>query len=218
MNTITDNDIHQQIQQLLPWFINQTLAQPEQQQVEQHLKQCLVCRREWLDLQKLAEQITAHGDLEAAAAASFARLRTQLGKQQSVAAVTTTPHQPAKANRRHQIAAIASLSLAASLLLLIGPSISPTNTTMVNHDFTTLSTSRPAMAEQGLLRVVFAKDIANDKIFELLAQIQAQTIDQANSVGAYTIRLDAASQLTTAQALALLRSHSEVLLAEPVQQ
>lgn len=78
MSTITVSNVHQEIQHLLPWYINQTLEFQQQQQVEQHLKHCLVCRRDWLELQKLAEKIVAPSDLDSAADVSFAQLRLQL--------------------------------------------------------------------------------------------------------------------------------------------
>ena len=218
MPTTTASDLHREIQQLLPWYINQTLSYEQHQQVEQHLKQCLVCRREWLNLQKLAEQIIAPSDLEVSAEASFARLRMRLGKHCQAKSVSSTPIPTSLPSRRYQRAAIASLSLAASLLLLIGLSIWPTEKAMVNFEYTTLSASQPIQSEHALLKVVFAKEMSSEVMDELLARIQAQKIGQANSMGAFTIKLDTASHMTTDQALALLRSHRGVLLAEPVRQ
>ena len=48
-------DLHQQILLLLPWYLNQSLEQGEQKQVEKHIAHCLLCRRELISLRKLKE-------------------------------------------------------------------------------------------------------------------------------------------------------------------
>ena len=42
-NTAQLNDQHQQIQLLLPWYLNESLEHNDRQQVETHLRSCILC-------------------------------------------------------------------------------------------------------------------------------------------------------------------------------
>ena len=77
-HTSPSTDQHQQILLLLPWYLNQSLEQDERQQVESHLRSCILCRRELVVLRKLAAAVKQSSDLDVAAEASFASLRAKL--------------------------------------------------------------------------------------------------------------------------------------------
>src|SRR5512137_2739014 len=77
MNRHTSSQ-HQRILLLLPWYLNQSLEQDERQQVKSHLRNCILCNRELAVLRKLAAAMKQSSDLDVAAAASFAGLRTKL--------------------------------------------------------------------------------------------------------------------------------------------
>ena len=77
-HTFPLTDDHQQIQLLLPWYVNHSLEQNERKQVENHLRSCILCRRELVVLRKLAEDVNQSSVLDVAAEASFARLRGKL--------------------------------------------------------------------------------------------------------------------------------------------
>lgn len=203
--------LHEETQQLLPWYINQTLSPEQDSLVEQHLQQCLICRRDWLDLQKLAAKIIAPTELEATADASFGQLLAKLNPP-----VALSKAKPLK-QRRYQVAAMLSFGLAASFLLLLMPSLPTLQHTFQVADYHTLSAERTEPSHGNLLKVVFAPGLPNQRADDLLAKIHGRRIDQANSAGAFTIQLDADGGLDIDQALAILRRHDEVLLAEPWQ-
>ncbi|MEI7997099.1 MAG: hypothetical protein WCH01_19575, partial [Methylococcaceae bacterium] len=50
-------DQHRQLFLLLPWYLNKSLEQDELQQVESHLRNCIVCHRELVALRKLAAAV-----------------------------------------------------------------------------------------------------------------------------------------------------------------
>lgn len=212
------NDTHAQTQTLLPWLINQTLHAEEQQQVEEHLRHCLVCRRELIDLQKMAEHLTAPSDLEAAAEASFAGIVRKLPERNvSAKPLYTTKAAPKRSWPRINRTP-SWLALAASLLLFV-PVVWHGLPPLESTNYTTLSSTQPKTVTGRQLKVVFSPSLSNSEVAAILAQIHGQKLDEPNSMGAYTIKLEEDNgSATLDQTLALLRQRPDVLFAEPVTQ
>lgn len=210
----TEHDLHQEVQLLLPWYINKTLSPDQHQLVDQHIKQCLVCRREWLDLQKLADTLIESSAMETASAASFTQLRHQLNSKNSAKVV------PINTFKRHiPFSALAGFGLAASLLLvLLNPAILGLTHPAEQTLYSTLSASPTEIHEGKRLKIVFEQNLSSESIERLLESIHAKKVDQPNSLGAITVHLNESSDLSIEQTLAMLRTHKGVLLVEPVQQ
>lgn len=212
---------HQEIALLLPWLVNNSLEGDELSRVENHVRHCFICRRELADLRKLAAKVGQKSDLDIAAETSFARLGDKLAKP------AVTPCRPAAAARRgwssrrrifrssgFRYALAASLVLSAMLPLVL-----KSLDDVYSDSFATLSAARPLADQSGELRVVFAKTASAGDIAALLQQLHGQQIGEANSVGALNIRLHGDGDSPSLdQAIAMLRSRPEVLLAEPVLQ
>ncbi|MCQ8118589.1 anti-sigma factor family protein [Methylomonas rosea] len=223
---------HSDIVLLLPWYVNQSLSTNERQQVDQHLKYCLVCRRELQTLHKLAAAVQQAADLDVAAEASFAGLRAKMQTASQIPRTKQANSPRVKLSgvnvklfaARHGLWRIASntgkgLAIAASLLLVALPAamqyLRPADTT----DYFTLSAAKTDAGPTGQLRVVFAKNLANKDIDAALSQIGGVRVDGPNSVGAYTVKIATGKPDTDiAGALALLRSRQDVILAEPILQ
>lgn len=213
---------HQEIALLLPWFVNDSLESDEHSRVENHIRRCLVCRRQLIDLRRLADMVNQESNLDVAAETSFSRIADQLGKPASA-----RYQQPAAAKhrdrsiKRYSRSSSFAYALAASLVLA---ALLPLGLQTMQRDdsdsFATLSAATTAVSNQtGELRVVFAKTASASDIAALLEALHGQPIGAANSVGALNIRLNHdGSSPTLEQAIALLRSRPEVVLAEPVVQ
>jgi hypothetical protein len=223
---------HADIALILPWYVNQSLSTDERQQVAQHLKHCLICRRELHSLRRLAAAVQQAADLDVAAEASFAGLRAKMQIASQTVSPTRIDGQREKLRNtnltpftaRHRFWQIASnigkgLAIAASLLLVALPAtmqyLKPANTA----DYYTLSAAKPGTSPTGQLRVVFAKNLTEKDIDAALSQIYGVRVDGPNSVGAYTVKITAGKPDTDmAGALALLRGRQDVILAEPILQ
>jgi anti-sigma factor RsiW len=218
----TNTDSHQQIRLLLPWYVNQTLPQEERHRVENHVRICLICRRELHGLEKLAKTVTETGDFEGDAEASFAALRSKLPPRgidkppPSSAAETAIFHKSLNFARP----SAARFAMAASLLLALIPTLLYVLRTNTTGAYYTLSAAKPESADSQEVRVVFAQSLSHAEIDALLASIHSRRIDGPNSLGALTIRLDNGQdgRQRMQDAIAFLRSRQEVLLAEPVAQ
>ncbi|MGD0961531.1 MAG: zf-HC2 domain-containing protein [Methylomonas sp.] len=192
-------DQHQSVRLLLPWYLNQSLTEPERRQVAEHLRHCLPCRREAQDLRALAGAVRGGGDLQVAAEASLAACKAKLG------------HDRKTAGR------LKSYAIAASLLLALVPLALKIGVAPAGKSYATLAAGSPAIAAGPHLRVVFAKSLPETQIDRLLAGVRAKRVDAPNSVGAYTVALAAdGGQAALADALEFLRRQPEVLLAEPL--
>ena len=239
-HTSPSTEQHQQILLLLPWYLNQSLEQDERQQVESHIRSCILCSRELVVLRKLAAAVKQSSDLDVAAEASFAGLR---GKLQTVKRVRQNPepsnNQPTlgwfgkrtnaapglsgnAVNRyswllRLSGSTVTHFAIAASMLLAMMPLIMPYGRSPATADYYTLSAAKPELPAGTKLRVVFSKALPDAGIDSLLEKIHGQRVEGPNSAGAYTLRLGTGKDspdLTAA--VALLRNQPNVLLVEPV--
>jgi hypothetical protein len=225
---------------LLPWYVNQSMANVERQQVEEHLRSCLLCRRELVVLRKLAAAVKQCSELDVAAEASFAGL---LAKMQSTAPTyqpsASVGNQPlsgfkkhvkvgtglfANTNLRHRLmhylgSTGTRLAIVASLLLAMAPLVMQHQQLSAPADYYTLSAAKPELAAGPRLRVVFSKSLPDSGIDSLLAQIRGQREAGPNTLGAYTVKLDVDKDSPdVTAAIAFLRSQPDVMLAEPVPQ
>ncbi len=236
MNTTTKpesgTDLHEATQLLLPWYMKDALDADERQQVERHVRTCLSCRRELLAINKLAAAVVQSTDLDVAAHASFANIRDKLqipapkapllpvrptaDKDGSEGLGSYTKKTLAKRLSPYLGPLGKPLALAATVLLAMLPLALQDRGTSPTSGYYTLSDNKPTPAPGVRLHVVFAKDLPESHINQMLASIHGQRVGGPNSVGAYTVQLDAATgQPDAAAAIAFLHQHKEVLFAEP---
>jgi len=213
-------DSHQQIQLLLPWYVNRSLSPHEMAEVESHVRLCLVCRRELIALDKLSKAVTDASALDIAAENSFANLSAKI-KLSPTAAKTPNVSLSEKSSRRGKsryfVAFAGRYALAASVLLGVLMLFMQSMQHWQKEDFYTLSSGAASLKQEGDLRVVFAKSVSKADVTNILSKLHGQQIGEANSMGALTIRLQSdASEPEVQQAVNLLRSRQDVLLAEPV--
>jgi len=231
---------HQQIQLLLPWYLNQSLEHNERQQVQRHLRSCLRCRRELVALRKLVAAVNQPSDLEVAAEASFAGLRAKLQPDEPVrqppesaikkptlacfeSRVSVASGFTGNAANRHGLLSRLNgstgkhFAIAASMLLVMVALTMHYGRSPLTADYYTLSAAKTKATEGVKLRVVFSKSLTESGISSLLEKIHGRFVEGPNSVGAYTIRLaDGKDNPDITEVTAFLRNQQNVLLVEPV--
>jgi anti-sigma factor RsiW len=166
MNNRTDHP-----DELLPWYMNGTLAHGERQDVEAHLQTCERCRQEVAWLQNLRTQIKA----DATPSPGEFGLNRLLSEADLQRAVTRTPYpwwRPALA--------------AAAAIIVIQSAV------LINF------LSRPApiiplggpVAEGVVLQVRFAPGATEAQIRQLLQKTRATLISGPGALGVYRLRLE----------------------------
>lgn len=225
---------HQELSQLLPWYVNKTLQGSELTAVENHLTVCLTCKRELIQLQKLAQAVIQEDSLDSAEQASFSRLIKRLHTSQQL----DLPSLPQQARpEQHEIPVSGNvrqiskarnqgwtnnsvlrpaLAMAAVVLLsLLMPRYVAVDLNQGN-DFRTLSNAQPIPISADEIRVVFAEGINQQQKNKILERVHGQFIDSPTVQGVYTVRLarDTAST-DILNVVELLRKDSNVIFAEP---
>lgn len=216
----SDTEQHQQILLLLPWYVNQSLAEIERKQVENHLRVCLLCKRELLALRNLSAAVRDAADLEVAAEASFSRFRSNLHFKQPIR--HEKPNNKFsrfwRATVRHSSRRpLQFLAIAASLLVVMMPLMVSFYGSTQSPDYFTLASARPEHAAGVKLRVVFAASVTDSEIQHVLEQIDGQRLEGPSAAGAYLIALNSShGNVDIDSVLASLRQRSDIKLAERV--
>ncbi|WP_347985853.1 hypothetical protein [Methylomonas sp. AM2-LC] len=221
---------HQHIKLLLPWYINQSLDLQEQQQVEMHLQQCLLCSCELAELQSLAFLIKKSAENQLTPTASFADLQAKIQnrKHAQQAAYQTNAVKRGKLMRWATGFLNPTLrrsgnahywAVAASIVVALLPAIYFAWQLPAINTFHTLASNEAVLATPNRLHVVFTQSISDTDIDALLLPIHAHRLDGPNSVGMYTLLVDNKDDSQTLdKAVSYLRNQSIVMLAEPTSQ
>ena len=219
---------HQEMWELLPWYVNGTLSGQELDVVTGHLSTCIECRDEVARCRELAAAMRI-GPTVAWAPSSERLARVLAG----IDAIET-----ARAGvggwREWVRAPLASLrelmqgtpgpmrwALAAqgALVVLLLAVMAWQTVLSPGPPYRTLTTvSDQARRGQAQIRVVFAEDITEREIRGLLGGVQGKIVDGPSAIGAYTVEvpLPASAADRMAPVLDVLRADSKVRLAEPI--
>ncbi|HSL83736.1 MAG TPA: zf-HC2 domain-containing protein [Thermoanaerobaculia bacterium] len=233
---------HEEVWDLLPWYVNGTLDEGETLTVEEHLEACGICREEVRYWRGFARALQDEGDLAVSADAGLARLRGRLA-----GAGASPPHRPPRGAaggrawrdgiRRTPTPVRWALAAQLAAVLLMGgllasswsgawtrprgPAPSETAgptpagaTAPAAGTFRTLSDApaAPAAWEATLLRVVFADQTREREIRGALIAVGGRIVDGPSPTGVYTVAVEASGDPEAV--LRSLRSFSQVLFAE----
>ena len=213
---------HQDILELLPWFVNGTLGNAETALVEAHMHSCADCVRALEQCRVLASAVAQEADTNTwqPSATHFANLMRQvdadsaarnpargwLEKMQDAFAWLGATPAPARW----------ALGIQGALVLMLGVGLwmEP-----VERDFyQTMSSAAPrAGADRTLLKIVFADDITEKELRGLLQGINAEIAAGPSAIGVYTVRMSKSGTPDSGQqAVLTLRAHPKVRLAEEI--
>lgn len=210
---------HHEVSALLPWYVNETLAESERQRVAAHLGDCTACRDDLAAQQRICEAIAAQPAVDYMPVASLKRLQAQLdaqvesGRPQGRSQPTTpAPQHPQAAGRspwRAWMAASVAGMAVALAVFSAGRWVQMERLTQPKYRTVTNSVPRP----QGeVIRAVFSPNITLVELQAILDEAQLRIVSGPTEAGVYS--LASKSTLTVRSSLALLRQHSTVRFAE----
>ncbi|PYQ59527.1 MAG: hypothetical protein DMF53_18620 [Acidobacteria bacterium] len=212
--------VHQRVWELLPWYVNGSLAERERERVETHLAACLRCQEEERICRRTAGEVAKGG--EVAPAPHPVQLQRMLARIEESEREEKESAGPWRllAPLRSLVQATprplrgALVAQAAVILLLVGflgwSSLRPTNQT-----FVTKSDPAPAPVPTVRLRVMFSPRATEKEIRELLQGIRGKITAGPSPSGAYVVEVPAAGDPTDV-VLARLRSEPQVVMfAQP---
>ena len=169
---------HTRAFELLPWLINGTLAGAERDSVEQHLRACIVCRREIKEQQRLHAAVRARRTVDVSAEAGFDRLDRELDAAAGAA-------RPRWRIRYATVAPFAAAAAAGIAVLAILLWLTPLPE-LGRGDYRTLATTP---ADAALLDVVFADETTAAEMQDLLDEIGGEIVAGPSQLGRYSVRV-----------------------------
>lgn len=208
-----DLELHRELAELLPWFVNGALGVAERRRVERHLRRCSECRREVEEEEALRAALATPGpwpavDAEASLQLLLRRIDSGEGAELdavAAAAEQPAPVEPAVGRRRARtlsrflaelgaaplswrLAALVPTGVAVCLALLLvapgGVGVSPAPDRATGFDLL----ADPGPSGPSLrLWVRPADGIAERELRELLVRARAQIVAGPTSRGVYTV-------------------------------
>lgn len=240
MNSQADRQAtpHQEACMLLPWYANGTLDGGQRALVEEHVRNCITCRRELLGEHRMLAAFASENAGNQSMRAGYERLTSRIAARSR--ARTFLPAaaghiwsrflQFARAFEgmrfRSALAALPVMVIAIAYGLtrlpqesLAGAKVYPVkDETAVITGYQTLSNQVAAIAHQDDVQVIFTPGTSIDAIETLLASVPASIVAGPTSAGVYNIRLLGLSGEAQRQAtIHRLRNHPEIAFAEAAQ-
>jgi anti-sigma factor RsiW len=193
---------HDEVQRLLPWLVNGTLAGDDIEIVETHLAECAECRA---DLETERQLAQAFASMPVEVEGSWADIERRLDADRTV---LTRPE--GFWRRRIPVAwAVASPLAAAAAVALVFVNVAPNAS--VPQQYRALGT--PTAVQAANVVVVFEDATRVKDMRAALAVADARLVDGPTETGAYLLRVNSARR---EQALKSLRDNDAVALAEPI--
>jgi hypothetical protein len=184
---------HERAFELLPWFVNDTLAAAEREAVELHVRTCITCRREVKDQQRLLAILQKHPTVHLSEQNGFERLADALDDG----------GRPAREPRfapfmRFGVVAPLGVALVVGLLWLAPEP-------PMAGDYSTLADAPASAPHTAQLDVVFTRDTTAAEIAALLNSIGVEIVSGPSEIGRYGVRLTRESAGSTELARTLER-------------
>jgi anti-sigma factor RsiW len=216
-----DSD-HERAQELLAWWVNGTLDEGERREVEDHLEDCALCRRDEAHCRALAARVRAAEEVApvphpARPERLLARAARRSGRLRLPAGLLATP-MPVR------WALVAQTALVVVLIGALGwrstggsaaPQGAPIEVS--GAPFRTLADPQPPPSRAASLRVVFAAGTPEQELRRIVLALGAEIVAGPTPLGAYTLALPTgAGADPLAVVLEDLRSLPAVRFAEPV--
>jgi anti-sigma factor RsiW len=196
---------HDEVQQLLPWFVNGTLDPEEIERVERHLAECGECRGELAAERQLAREIAS---LPVDVESSWEGMQQRLEAEPGVRAQSAT----GVWRRRVPLGwAVASPFAAAAAVALVFVNLTPAARQPVDQQYRALGTT--GTVQSANLIVQFEPNTRVRDVQAALAAADARLVDGPTETGGYLLRVD---QSRRELALKSLRDNDSIALAEPI--
>jgi hypothetical protein len=194
---------HERAFELLPWFVNDTLAAAEREAVELHVRTCITCRREVKDQQQLLAVLQKQPTVHLSEQNGFERLTDALDGG------ARPTHEPRYAPfMRFGVVATLGVALVGGLLWL-APEAPRAG------GYTTLADAPASAARTAQLDVVFTRETTAAEIAALLNAMGIEIVSGPSEIGRYGVRLtrERAGSIELARALERLASDPHVRFA-----
>jgi anti-sigma factor RsiW len=210
---------HQEIGELLPWFVNGRLSDTDRQRVDAHLRVCEACTDEIAAQQRIYSVMSVDAGVERMPVAGLNRLRTRIESLDDAVAAPVAADEAARSEApagsrlrqwRSAIAASMAMTAVGALTALLWNQhehrIAPAN-------YYTVTTAAPQPANTAI-RAVFAPTVTLSELQELLDDAHLKIVSGPTEAGVYSLAMSGSPSADWS--LQRLRGHEVVRFAESV--
>lgn len=197
------NNLHDDVQELLPWLVNGTLEPSEVTSIEAHLQECAQCRAELAAERQLAAAIESSPiDSEAA----WERMERRLTAGEFRASAPRAPLWRRRVPLGWAIASPLAAAAAFALLVINLPARQP-----LEPQYRALGSAETVQPAN--LVVQFEPATRVSDMQQALQSVDARLVDGPTETGAYLLRVDGAKRELV---LKRLRDNQAIALAQPI--
>lgn len=203
--------LHQEFSQLIPWYLNETIADQEREMLDSHLRTCTVCRDDLAREQDIYRSMRAAAAIEYMPAASLKLLQARLD---GVAIDAARAGAPVRLPTSHRRMPWQGLMAASAALIAVALSLLAADRWLqfrASPNYYTVTKSVPRPADE-VIRAVFSPGVTLVELQGMLDESGLKIIFGPTEAGVYS--LAAKSDRPVSSSLALLRSHDKVRFAE----
>jgi hypothetical protein len=213
---------HQRVQELIAWWVNDTLESEERRLVSEHLAECVECRQDEAHCRALAARVRSAE--EVAPVPHPARLERLLATAATPRGGPTLPlpswlratPRPVRWALGAQMALLVGLIVALGRAPIAGPEAPHPAIEAPGPRYRTLSEAEPPRRGSSL-RVVFAADTPEQELRRIMLALGAEVVAGPTPLGAYTLALPSgAGSDPLSVVLEYLRALPAVRFAEPI--
>lgn len=220
---------HREVRMLLPWYVNGTLKGMELTKVRQHLRACILCRRELAEQQQWAQAIGQSSGIELAPHAALTRLLERIDSEPPLSDERETGGSRRRSRWPRLLRGLSGARLSrrawiAAPILISWLALAPTARLWLSSaprepQYHTLASpnSAPAIGDTDI-QVIFAHALDQEQIQQLLRSLPAAIVAGPDAADAYTVRLimgDRSDQ-EMLRTLVWLSQQPGVLRVEPI--
>jgi hypothetical protein len=199
---------HKHAWELIPWYVNGTVAESKRDNLLFHLEHCSQCRDEVAAQRALLQAMKTRPQVESMPHASLQKLMTRIDSEPEVQRAA-----PARSSRtlRWLTAAVVlqALMLGALATLLLR---APRGEVPVTYQ--TVSSAAPAPGAPSV-RAVFSPDMTLGELQALLERARLRIVNGPSPDGVYTLATASVAD-DPRQALLTVRAHPAARFAEPI--
>jgi len=177
--------VHEEILELLPWFVNESLGEKESQRLLAHLQDCAECREERDRLQALQQMVVEDdGSQTADYSAAFSKLMSRITAAEDNRASTLVwrPRRRTAAWTLY-LAAAACIVAAVGFVLVLNPSAPP------REEFRTLSAPPLVDGVPHRIALTFEQPIKAETLRSALIETGSNIVSGPSEDGTYIVEI-----------------------------
>jgi len=193
--------VHEEIVELLPWFVNESLGEKESQRLLAHLQDCAECREERDRLQALQQMVVEDDGSETADyRVAFNKLMSRIAAAEDNRASTTEwrSHRRAAAWTLY-LAAAACIVVAVGFVGVLNPPTPP------QEDFRTLSAPPLVDGVPHRIALTFEQPIKAETLRSALIETRSNIVSGPSEDGTYIVEIRVPPEMPDARFIQSIR-------------